>query len=461
MIDSSMMMYDPLKGSSVDNDTVGEIVSEYKTLDANGPHYSVPELPRPVRLRYNQSLELEALKLLYDMPEVGFSNATIPTAFIRQGFNDLSPSWGAGPIDWRPMLHGNYTFSVYAPQPVVQVICRKDSRSFWKSDAEVRYFLDYTLRTATISTLGMLTQKLNDSGEMFVTDQNGTIQSFEPVWMAAPEPGSQAWIGIFFQHVYLPFPYNETVTEPIKLTEMTSSVPDLQRYGKWEVSTCTINASWNNSEAMYFEERGVAYKNPYPMPPWTTSRLRPIVLDYNDIDELRDPKFLKELTSKDLVLNTALAMSLKDAISDIPNLSRYDSSWQEDALNTSMSNMSSFRFTYTWYGFGYGNHSTSVRLSMVVLSVYCVVTILYLAYMLFTGHSSTAWNSSIELVALALQSKRPDHLGNVSVGIDNLGTFNEGVGIRANADNELELVFAHDRDIGSRGLRKVQTNKEY
>jgi len=90
MIDSSMMMYDPLKGSSVDNDTVGEIVSEYKTLDANGPHYSVPELPRPVRLRYNQSLELEALKLLYDMPEVGFSNATVPTAFIRQGFNDLS-----------------------------------------------------------------------------------------------------------------------------------------------------------------------------------------------------------------------------------------------------------------------------------------------------------------------------------------------------------------------------------
>ena len=81
--------------------------------------------------------------------------------------------------------------------------------------------------------------------------------------------------------------------------------------------------------------------------------------------------------------------------------------------------------------------------------------------MLFTGSSSTAWNSSIELVALALQSNRPDHLGNVSVGIDNLSTPNEGVGIRANEDNELELVFAHDRDIGSRGLRKVQTNKEY
>jgi hypothetical protein len=98
---------------------------------------------------------------------------------------------------------------------------------------------------------------------------------------------------------------------------------------------------------------------------------------------------------------------------------------------------------------------------MAVLCFYCVVTVLYLAYMLFTGYSSTAWNPSIELVALALQSNRPDHLGNVSVGIDYLSTFNEGVGIRANANNELELVFAHDRDIGSRGLRKVQTNKEY
>ncbi|RYN29017.1 hypothetical protein AA0118_g12285 [Alternaria tenuissima] len=200
------------------------------------------------------------------------------------------------------------------------------------------------------------------------------------------------------------------------------------------------------------------------MPPWTTKALKPIVLDYDDIDELKDPKFLKELTSRDLELSGglsgALAVSLTDAISDIPSFS-YDLDGREDALSTGVSSMTPFRFICTWYGFGYGNHSTSVRLSMAVLCFYCAVTVLYLAYMLFTGRSSTAWNSSIELVALALQSKRPDHLGNVSVGIDNLSTFNEGVGIRANADNGLELVFAHDRDIGSRGLRKVQTNKEY
>jgi hypothetical protein len=309
----------------------------------------------------------------------------------------------------------------------------------------------------------MLIQKLNDTSEMFVDHGSTTVQSFEPVWMATSEPGSQAWTGIFFQHVY--HLNNETVrTEPIKLSEMVSSVPSFQRYGYWEVSTCTINASWNNSEAIYFEEQAVAYRNLYPMPPWTTRAPKPIVPGYDDIDVLRDPKILKELTSRDLGLSGglsgALAVSLTDAISDIPRY-LYTLTWDDDALSTGMSSLSTFRSICTWYGFGYGNHSTSVCLSVAVLCFYCVVTVLYLAYMLFTGRSTTAWNSSIELVALALQSNRPDHLGNVSVGIDYLSTFNEGVGIRANADNELELVFAHDRDIGSRGLRKVQTNKEY
>ncbi|RYN47045.1 hypothetical protein AA0118_g12286 [Alternaria tenuissima] len=178
--------YDLRKRSSVDNNTVVEIVSEYGSPDA------LPGLPRPVRSRVNLTLESA-----FKSPDVGISNATVPTGFIRQGFNELSFRG----VSIGGKLIGNYTLSVYAPQPVVQVICSTTSKKSWKLDAEVIYVQDYTLRTATISTLGMLTQKLNDSGEMFVNDGSTTIQSFEPVWMAAPEPGSQAWIGIFFQHV--------------------------------------------------------------------------------------------------------------------------------------------------------------------------------------------------------------------------------------------------------------------
>jgi hypothetical protein len=77
------------------------------------------------------------------------------------------------------------------------------------------------------------------------------------------------------------------------------------------------------------------------------------------------------------------------------------------------------------------------------------------------GTSSIVRNSGIELVALALQSSRPDNLGHVGVGIDSIKTFSESVGIRVNTENELELVFAHDCDIEARGLREVQQNKEY
>jgi hypothetical protein len=123
--------------------------------------------------------------------------------------------------------------------------------------------------------------------------------------------------------------------------------------------------------------------------------------------------------------------------------------------------MAKFTYTLTEFSYGYGTTSTSVYLSMVVISFYCVFTILYLAYILITGSTSTAWNSAIELVALALQSQRSSHLGKISVGIDTLSAFNEGVGIRVNAENELELVFANDRDTGSRDLRKIERNKEY
>jgi hypothetical protein len=40
-----------------------------------------------------------------------------------------------------------------------------------------------------------------------------------------------------------------------------------------------------------------------------------------------------------------------------------------------------------------------------------------------------------------------------------LDTFNKSVGIRFNGDDELELVFAKDRDLESRDLRKIQRSK--
>jgi hypothetical protein len=92
---------------------------------------------------------------------------------------------------------------------------------------------------------------------------------------------------------------------------------------------------------------------------------------------------------------------------------------------------------------------------------YCILTVVYLSYILITGTTSSAWNSAIELVALALQSGRPDSPGRIGVGMDSLESFKEGVGISVNKDDELKLVFTSHRDIDSRRLRKIQKNMVY
>lgn len=98
---------------------------------------------------------------------------------------------------------------------------------------------------------------------------------------------------------------------------------------------------------------------------------------------------------------------------------------------------------------------------MAVLLVYCITTISYIVYILVTGPTSTAWTSEAELVALALHSRKSDHLGHTGVGIDSIKTYEEGACIRVNRDDELELVFAHDRDFNTERLQKLLSRTAY
>ena len=87
-------------------------------------------------------------------------------------------------------------------------------------------------------------------------------------------------------------------------------------------------------------------------------------------------------------------------------------------------------------------------------------------YIIVTDHTCVAWDSATELILLALQSKTPDHLGAISVGIDSVNTLRQSVGIRVSrnaetAEEKLELVFARDEDIAKRSLRKIERNKAY
>lgn len=78
-------------------------------------------------------------------------------------------------------------------------------------------------------------------------------------------------------------------------------------------------------------------------------------------------------------------------------------------------NMTSLQYTNTLYGYRYGVTTPSWYLSLAVLSVYCLVTILYLRFGFFTGLTSTAWSSTVEFAALALQSSKSSVLGELTL----------------------------------------------
>jgi hypothetical protein len=67
-----------------------------------------------------------------------------------------------------------------------------------------------------------------------------------------------------------------------------------------------------------------------------------------------------------------------------------------------VANTTAYKFSLADYGYGYGARSTSIYLAMAVMTIYCIVTIIYIIYTIVTGSASTAWNSGIELVTLAL-----------------------------------------------------------
>jgi hypothetical protein len=143
--------------------------------------------------------------------------------------------------------------------------------------------------------------------------------------------------------------------------------------------------------------------------------------------------------------------------------------YNQSELNKS-SILSTYELIETIDGYGYGAIDISIRLSVAVMLTYCVITIVYVSYIIITGHTSIAWDSATELIMLALQSKEPAGLGHISVGLDSMETFRRGVGIRVSTlDNDstgqpvekLELVFEDDEEAEKRGLLKIELGKAY
>ena len=110
-------------------------------------------------------------------------------------------------------------------------------------------------------------------------------------------------------------------------------------------------------------------------------------------------------------------------------------------------------------GYGYNTSPITVKLSLAVVILYLALVGTYLIWTVGTGYAATSWDSVAELVALALNSQRPNALENTSVDIDTLETFRQPVNIRVNQEDSLEVVFKEA--VSTATFTTVVVNKRY
>jgi hypothetical protein len=366
-----------------------------------------------------------------------------------------------------PPTQSNGTVSTKdIPHPRTTVRCAKPPREFndnMKSTDVIYHVRDDGTSLGSLGNLSAIVDQVHGQGSFGIQSyRNRTLryQYFSPVWLASPEPGSVASIGIFISWYS-----NATTPQPLDqlLAESTSTAWPLS------VITCNVLASYITAPAVVAMDKGRLLATQTD----TVLNLafvpaRNITLNVTGIDMLGSSAFTASGELKKTPLSpdpyaVELAAALTLGISNIPARGNYTMEYGGNETNSLSltADKHVFERRSTLYAYGYTTNSTSVRLALAVILAYCIVTIAFLIYILVTGYTSTAWNSAIELVALALQSRNPEYPGHTAVGIDSLHTLNQGVGIRVNKDDELELVFASDRDLDSRGLRKIERNVVY
>ena len=129
---------------------------------------------------------------------------------------------------------------------------------------------------------------------------------------------------------------------------------------------------------------------------------------------------------------------------------------------TTPSSLTQFSINAYDRGIGYGHSETTVPLSLAVLAIYGAIVIIYLIIIIsVTGKTATSWDSIGELVALVLNTQRPGHMQNMSVGVDVCATYARPVNVRVNGKGSVEMVFDDDIGVRRRGFTVVEVNEKY
>ena len=360
--------------------------------------------------------------------------ATIPTAMSSAQL--YYHSQGPDPYTYDlQATNANWTF--HTSQPIVMGVCTKPS----SMPGDIYYVKDDGSKSILPNITGLF-DNLDDAkldGDGFTRASSG----YRPLWI--PSPGdSPSLLGLFPE-------------ERVDASGQTSM----------GVTVCTISSFWRTSlTTLTVTGMGAMVETDFPQSrqAMASDNLRPITIIPEDMPTLHNSRveFEEDIWGEPglLALNFALAISSIHA-ADPPS---------KVVEGFDRPDLSSFKIDELVEGYGYGSVDTPILLSLAVIISYCAITLLYMTYLVTTGHTSTAWSSATEFVMLALQSQPADNVKNVSVGIDTMNMFRRSVGIRVKTEineyserieEKLELVFADRKDVENRGLRKVERNKAY
>ncbi|KAF2265354.1 hypothetical protein CC78DRAFT_600093 [Lojkania enalia] len=333
-------------------------------------------------------------------------------------------------------------------QPTVNVRCYNNTPEIFDNiDLPFKYKADDGVTLKNLTTIRRLLEMV--PGKENVTDVPDHIP---PVWLPLPSNDSRSTVGSFLS-------YNAT-EEPFPFTDLFKN----NRIRNLNLTTCTVSAFWTFAK----HERIKSGSN---------NRLRPLLRAANPFPEGLDPsKFSNQITLMPSWLNLlnetyvrspvhfgCLAETVVRALADIQDIGsgefKVTESNQTDANLSVDINSTGVRVDSFLAGYGYSMSSVWDKLSIAVLGIYSISVIAYILFLIITSTTSTAWDSAIELLMLALRSRQPWHLSHVSVGVETMQTFREPVGIRVNQDEDLELVFENDSSAVK--LRHVEPNKAY
>lgn len=373
------------------------------------------------------------------------TNAAFPTQLSAQVLYQI-PGIKYGDT-WIPGV--SITRSVKLPRVIVTAHCLSTYIHQTTFDTPVAYSLDDGASIGKIPSLRNQIQHFLDHGG----SEDAPVNAIPPIWVASPEPASSSVVGSFIQNTCVGLePY---ITSDLLLDKSNQSTLLSNRC--LLIKTCTVAAFWEPSHHQLSADGGSWVVNTGTLSnfnhglPKTT---RPISADLNNITGLNTSSFGGMILNDFQSDSTRLAVALATVFSEIP--------WKEQvpsALGDERHTV--IEIALTRLGYGYETSSISTRLSLVVVMAYCIFTVGYITYMLSSGYTSTAWNSATEIIVLALQSKRSEHLHHVSAGINSIETYQEPVGIRVSDGNHLELVFEHDQSHQLRKLRRIRLNKTY